>query len=1115
MAGPNIKIGFVVSEESDEVRAALRRFLAAQPITVNDLADSDLGRFAVLWWHAAKEVPLPGCPDVRSKILSYLEGGGGLVLSLLACPLLHWLGMESKPFAEVHSGTWKRDERSGWKWDFVRNKGFQCAFSHPLFQGMGSCVYTWQAAPGKRYCRAGYTGQYPNQGRVVAVRKNFIHIDHSMPEILEYRWGRGRVLAVSSLLFFADDVGPSYSDLTGFTENMLSYAAGRAAEGRVRYWPSSLSVSLSERQGISLGSSLGEIEYSQAAALKAAGGDVSLAVEGGAAEFFDLAGRRCLVCGHTNSRVDDIWGHPVRLARDVEVEFEVCGRLHPGTETSRRTVVSPDSVTIEHCVAGCCVRQTIFAAMERPGAVMSFEVQAAAPAGAGAGVGAGPGPWPQQGVEGQAGVGVRLRFGADLRIMWPYPADILSPLTLRWSDGRNVLLLTDGNGEYSAAFGIAGTGARTEREAHADENGNHLRVGARCIVEPGKPGVCAFAGGRCSPEETLDALRTLIEHGRDLQRQAVWYYGRPVHEMTCVSSPDNEFNQGYHWAKVGIDKLYAATPGLGSGFLAGYSTTGKTAFSEARPGYAWYFGRDSEYTALAVDAYGDTPKVRENLSLLMDSQHSTGKIIHELTTSGVAHYHAADSTPLFIILMEHYLRSSGDESFVRGNWQAVERAMDFLYSTDTDGDGLIENTGVGHGWIEGGSLSPTHVSFDLAGVWAEALRCASRLALEAGYAHLAEKWRSHFQRVRSALNSDFWDPGTGWFAFAKNEDGNYSRGRSALVAIPMCFGLVDPGKALPVLSLLGTHDYSSDWGVRLIGESSPEFDPAGYHQGSVWPLFTGWVARAEYEYHRPLQGFVHLMNNLLLYRHGARGCVPEVLHGREYRFAGVCPHQAWSEAMVLYPAVEGLLGITKDVPRNRLRVGPHLPPHWDRLLVKNIPFGDSTIDMEIEQTLTGATFVFRRTGGRPIHVEVSPGISNLRSVASVSVDGRETAYQVEHFGQDAHVTCLFTLGERAVVAFGYRVDLWVVPPVPRPEPGERSKGVRVLEVIRSGCGEVNVQVEGIAGTTGRLTMLSEQAIGRVVGASAARVGSTEYSLVVPFDGDSGWCRKNIVVSTTS
>lgn len=188
--------------------------------------------------------------------------------SLLACPLLHSLGIESKPFDEVYSGAWSKDERSSWKWDFVRNKGFQCAFRHPLFDGMDSCVYTWQSVPGKRYCRAGYTGHHPIKGRVVAVRKNFIHIDHNTQVILEYSRGRGRIVAVSSFMFFA--------------ESALSYTAGEVPAANARYWLSSKLANVQQRQRIGSGPSLGRIEYSHGAALQATQGseDLSLEAEG-------------------------------------------------------------------------------------------------------------------------------------------------------------------------------------------------------------------------------------------------------------------------------------------------------------------------------------------------------------------------------------------------------------------------------------------------------------------------------------------------------------------------------------------------------------------------------------------------------------------------------------------------------------------------------------------------------------------------------------------------------------------------------------------------------------------------------------------------------------------
>ena len=58
-----------------------------------------------------------------------------------------------------------------------------------------------------------------------------------------------------------------------------------------------------------------------------------------------------------------------------------------------------------------------------------------------------------------------------------------------------------------------------------------------------------------------------------------------------------------------------------------------------------------------------------------------------------------------------------------------------------------------------------------------------------------------------------------------------------------------------------SHDFSTDWGLRDVAASDPLYDPISYHQGSVWPLFTGWMSVAEYSAGRALSGYAHLMQN--------------------------------------------------------------------------------------------------------------------------------------------------------------------------------------------------------------------------------------------------------------
>ena len=69
---------------------------------------------------------------------------------------------------------------------------------------------------------------------------------------------------------------------------------------------------------------------------------------------------------------------------------------------------------------------------------------------------------------------------------------------------------------------------------------------------------------------------------------------------------------------------------------------------------------------------------------------------------------------------------------------------------------------------------------------------------------------------------------------------------------------------MPVLAASG---FTADWGCRIVEAGSPGYNPGGYHTGSVWPLFTGWVSLAEFSYGHYLQGFSHLMSKLLIHKY--------------------------------------------------------------------------------------------------------------------------------------------------------------------------------------------------------------------------------------------------------
>jgi glycogen debranching enzyme len=359
---------------------------------------------------------------------------------------------------------------------------------------------------------------------------------------------------------------------------------------------------------------------------------------------------------------------------------------------------------------------------------------------------------------------------------------------------------------------------------------------------------------------------------------------------------------------VATDRFFVETPGLGSSLMAGFGTTrsgwdGGHVVS-GRPGYAWYFGRDSVWTALAMLAYGDHRKVHSVLEFLGNFQDITGKIAHEITTSGHVHYDAADATPLYILLTGRYLRASNDRRFARREFPRLLKAVNFCFATDSDHDHLIENTNVGHGWIEGGPLFPSHAELYLNACWCSALEEAAFVAGSLKRRKEREKWMREATRVRRIINKDFWNQEEGFYSFAKNEDGTFNIHQTILATVAMYLGVLNHDKSVQCLQTFASDRFSTPWGVRMIARDDKLYNPEGYHCGSVWPLFTGWTALAELQHGLRDEALKHIKSSIELYNKFSLGFIPEVLHGEQCKPAGVCSHQAWSEALPLLGILE-------------------------------------------------------------------------------------------------------------------------------------------------------------------------------------------------------------------
>ena len=584
-------------------------------------------------------------------------------------------------------------------------------------------------------------------------------------------------------------------------------------------------------------------------------------------------------------------------------------------------------------------------------------------------------------------------------------------------------------------------------------------------------------------------LRTHTNALPRITQSAEDYYATYLNHTVSLELPDRQLQEAYDWARISVVQGLVNNPFLGTGLIAGYRTSGQS----QRPGFAWFFGRDSMWTALALDAEGDFATSRTALDFISKYQRADGKIPHEIS-QGAAFvdwfkgypypYASVDATPLYIIAMQDYLTSSGDVAFVQQKWESLWKAYEFLRST-YDAQGWPQNFGFGHGWVEGGPLLPVKTEFYQSGLGTQALESLSNIAHLLGKEDTSKQLAEEFARKKALLNQAFWSTEKNRFVFALDQNNEKVDELSVLATVPMWFGLVDESKAGATISQLAGHDHQTDWGMRIISSQSPKYNPGGYHFGSVWPLFTGWASVGEYRYHRALAAYSNLRANALLALDGSLGHVTEVLSGDYYQpLSTSSPHQIWSAAMVINPMLRGLLGLKADSRSRTLSFTPHIPGDWPSLAVNNVHIGEASLSLQYRRRVGEISLQIAGENSSGDAVEFSPALSARAKVLSAELNGRAVPFRVAQTEADQHVAVRVLLSPgtntlRLRIANDFDVDFSsALPPL-----GSNSRGLRVISESWSRTRDrLELDVSGAAGEQYELPVWNPAQVSAVEGA---------------------------------
>ena len=667
---------------------------------------------------------------------------------------------------------------------------------------------------------------------------------------------------------------------------------------------------------------------------------------------FTVAGERGVVLGQQNGTFE-AWVLPVKLLSHLSIEADIEGYTVPidVNQQAAEIEVRPDRTVITYSHIGFTVRQIMFSpnnAATGTGPIVLFEFDCLHP------------------------TEFIFRFSPELRWMWPERNEGVpgvewvspDPRTPSVAGGFYVL-----HADYPDLAGaITIPGAKPGILAPYQERPQVHPVELHLHIDPARdrgrlfPLLMAVGMNKASATSaalgaTLAKLNATIP---DTYKTHADSYTKLLSTATLIKTPDQRLDEAFQWAVISIEQLKTkALPDDETALVAGYYASADS----ARPGFGWFFGRDALYTLFAVNGYGDFSLTKSELEFLIKRQREDGKIMHEYSQTAAFidwrqfpyMYAAADATPLFLLAVADYVRSSGDVAFLNTHRDAIEKAWSFE-TGHADANGIYSNA-QGTGWVESWPGGMPHQEVYLAALDQQASAAMGLIENLLNDRAKSVAARRRAEDIAGTINQQFYDANKGCYAFSRNTDGSLDRTTTVYPALAWwtnpsveftkVFDAPDAHANSSIfthpndcLKQFAGHALNTDWGLRDVSNDEKIYDGMSYHQGSVWPLFTGWAALAEYRGNQPLAGYQLLMENANLTRAQDLGAVTELLSGDFFvPFGRSTSHQLWSSAMVITPTLRGLFGLDIDAQTKTITVNPHLPASWESAEILNLQLG--------------------------------------------------------------------------------------------------------------------------------------------------------------------------------
>jgi glycogen debranching enzyme len=395
-------------------------------------------------------------------------------------------------------------------------------------------------------------------------------------------------------------------------------------------------------------------------------------------------------------------------------------------------------------------------------------------------------------------------------------------------------------------------------------------------------------------------------------------------------------------------------------------------------GLPWFmavFGRDSLLTSYQAMPYAPelAASTLRALALFQGRvedpfrDEEPGKILHEIRLGEMTafeerphspYFGAADSTMLFLIVLEEYVRWTGDRALAHELEPQARAAIAWIDKYgDRDGDGYVEyerrnkETGLENqcwkdSWdsiaFADGTLAATpRATCELQGYVYDAKIRTARLAREHwGAAAWARQLENEAAELKRRFNKDFWISERGFFALALDGQKRKVDSLTSNIGHLLWSGIADADKASSCVKHLMSDALFSGWGIRTMASSEHSYNPIGYHVGTVWPhdnSFIAWGLR-RYGYRAEAARISRAMLEAAALFNGR---LPEAFGGYDrgathfpVEYPTACSPQAWATGAPLL-LIRTLLGLDSDGVH--LIVDPAIPEPLGRIELLDVP----------------------------------------------------------------------------------------------------------------------------------------------------------------------------------